>query len=154
MDNDQCESGLCATRGGADAGFCTEICGDVTDCPTGFSCEDAGGVMICVPPSGPAPGELGFPCGSNSECDSGICAVEGDNEVGFCTQSCDESTPCPEGYECQSAGATSVCVPLSQIDGGCGCVVIGRPDRSASWFWLFLVVPAIVWLRRRRHRSG
>ena len=150
-DNNQCESGLCATRGGIEGGFCTEVCGGVDDCPTGFSCEDAGGIAVCVPPSGVRPGELGFPCDSNGECNSGICAVDGSGEVGFCTEVCSEGMPCPSGYACRSAGTTSVCVPLNDIDGGCGCVVPGASGQNQGPLpWFLLAAPALLWLRRKR----
>lgn len=45
---EECPDRLCAEEG--DRTYCTKPCGQVDDCPTGFSCEDTGSLRICRPP--------------------------------------------------------------------------------------------------------
>ena len=60
----------------------------------------------------PAPGEPGYPCNENGQCNSGVCLETPQGKV--CAQPCVEN--CPEGYTCKNltfgADLYSVCVPL------------------------------------------
>ncbi len=89
-------------------GVCSEPCNPETvgACPGGGVCQV--GALACRGACGAA-GSLGDPCDANAECASEMCAASGEDR--FCTQLCDGSSPCPEGYGCTSAGAVNVCVP-------------------------------------------
>lgn len=45
--NERCATGHCATYRGES--FCTSLCASATPCTTGFTCESAGDVGVCVP---------------------------------------------------------------------------------------------------------
>ena len=60
----------------------------------------------------PKPGEFGYACESNDECNSGLCVVTPDGKT--CTITC--VTDCPEGWTCEQVSATGTdvqyaCVP-------------------------------------------
>lgn len=108
-------------------------CPDVTDTPEfagsmagEFAGEEpAGEVMAGVEMAGeemaggeggstPNLRELGDPCTSVAQCDSGICFSEGVDEQGICTSSCDsEESQCPlEGFVCRSTTSFGyICIP-------------------------------------------
>ncbi len=62
-------------------------------------------------PTGPKPGEIGYPCKDNAQCLSGYCIEGPTGDV--CSKTCSES--CPTGWSCkQLSGGTDVafiCVP-------------------------------------------
>lgn len=96
-------------------GVCSEPCNPETvgACPGGGVCQV--GALACRGACGAA-GSLGDPCDANTQCASGMCAASGEDR--FCTNLCDASSPCPEGYGCTSAGAVDVCVPNGGALGG------------------------------------
>ncbi|MCA9615572.1 MAG: matrixin family metalloprotease [Myxococcales bacterium] len=108
-DNTDCSNFYCFL------GLCSEPCNPETvgACPGGGVCQV--GALACRGACGAA-GSLGDPCDANSECASEMCATTGEDR--FCTQLCDASSPCPEGYGCTSAGAVNVCVPNGGALGG------------------------------------
>ena len=58
--------------------------------------------------------ELGDPCTSGAQCDSGICFSVGVSDAGICTSPCDgEGDPCPlDGFECVSTTSFDyICIP-------------------------------------------
>ena len=62
--------------------------------------------------------DLGEPCGSDSECESGICIETADGSM--CTNICSDSSDCPEGYRCLLLGGTGgdavrICVPPPNV---------------------------------------
>jgi MYXO-CTERM domain-containing protein len=100
-----CASAYCAS------GRCTQPCipGGAAGCPEGYACQvgSAPGCGSCQ-----RSGTLGDPCEMDVDCTSRLCATIGDES--FCTQVCEGMGSCPEGFECESAGAgISVCVPIS-----------------------------------------
>ncbi len=141
-------------------GTCAEPCvpGGVDACADGYSCLQG---TLPLPSCGycQMAGAVGDACVENRDCASGQCAERGD--ITFCTAFCTEMTDCPESFTCAPAGDVSVCAPpagyvpptgmtppVARDRGGCGCDVPGG-QRQVPWA-LFLTVPALIWLRRRR----
>jgi hypothetical protein len=99
-----------------------------------------------IGPDVQGPGDFGYPCEENSDCDSGYCVDSPEGRV--CTRECVEE--CPAGWGCQyiSDGYTSVflCLPAfatlcrpCQVDGDCSqggvatnalCLGVGDPSRG------------------------
>ncbi|HHH28619.1 MAG TPA: matrixin family metalloprotease [Polyangiaceae bacterium] len=92
-------------------GLCSQPCNPETvgSCPGGGVCQV--GPLACRGACGTS-GSLGDPCDGNDACASGLCAETDDGS--FCTNLCDDSSPCPTGFRCSTAGAVRVCEP----DGG------------------------------------
>lgn len=148
--NEDCASRLCAETSDGRT-FCTEVCADNADCPSGYACTDAGGTSVCVPPLDGMipPGAVGADCMDNAECDSRLCAVLEDDT--FCTEECGSDVDCPAGFECVSAGSISVCSPIAGGGGGgCGCAAPGRAAGDGAPVALALVGLLAFGLRRRR----
>jgi MYXO-CTERM domain-containing protein len=59
------------------------------------------------PTTPPPAGELGSPCTTGSDCNTGIC-VDADGSM-VCSRHCSSTEPCPSGYDC----AGGYCVPAS-----------------------------------------
>jgi len=101
-----CASGICLPpeRGG----ICTRACTDATSCFDAVTFVSAcapvirGGsqATLCVPfdPDG-LPGSA--PCGSDTQCASGVCAG------GLCSEACDDAADCTFGEQCVSLSWTS-----------------------------------------------
>jgi MYXO-CTERM domain-containing protein len=144
--SEECTTRLCATIEGD--GFCTSLC-DTGTCPTGFTCEDAGGARVCVP----GEGALGSPCEMNEDCLGGLCAMEGDRS--YCTRLCDGvSTTCPSRFECVATDDPSVGVCRPTSSGGCGCSAPGRGEGArGAMLGLGLLAAAVVWRSRRRRAA-
>ena len=105
----QCEGLACGDDG------CGGVCGE---CPVGSACADG----LCVV----LPGEFGFPCESNGDCNSGWCIADGADGA-MCTIPCVDD--CPAGYTCEALpppfpGTISICQPAApclfvECDGVC-----------------------------------
>jgi len=96
-------------------------------------------------------------CLSDSECHSGLCAVNNAGG-GFCTQPCDMAAPaCPLGSSCQLEGNRTVCALVRGPSGGFisepGTMLIGgcsvAADGPLPWWPLPLALGLLLWLRRR-----
>ncbi|MEO8700912.1 MAG: Ig-like domain-containing protein [Kofleriaceae bacterium] len=86
----------------------------------------------------------GDSCSVNEACNGGICAMDSDG--GFCSEACGEAASgasCPDDFDCEAVGNTSICVPSS--GGGCGC-----SSSSPGPFGLMALVLGAIVLRRRR----
>jgi len=143
-DNPDCGDAICAALG--ERLWCTAQCDGPEDCPSGFACQDAGGVNVCAPEAA-LDGES---CTLNEDCASGLCAALGADM--FCTSYCDRTTSCAPGFQCQRAGGDSaVCVPAVEevVDGG-GCSVGSSGNASGPWGLTALAGLALLWRRRRR----
>ena len=101
-----CRSGMCRSDGGVNE--CVAPCGAGDACPVGFTCEEA----ACVRDREQ---ELGGPCGDNADCATGVCASAGSRQ--WCTAICTDSSTCPAGFTCQSAGGAAVCSPERSLLG-------------------------------------
>jgi V8-like Glu-specific endopeptidase len=111
----------------------------------------------------PTPGELGAACANDTQCKSKSCkALDGE---GFtCTQACDESKVCPEGFSCEAgfcfaaepapepAPTGTTTQPAEAKVGGCA---VADPSKPIPWkaggifIGLGLVVAAVRRVRRR-----
>jgi len=137
-----------------DGGVCATPCqpGGATACPMGTTCQP-GATPGCG--SCKSEGSLGAPgdmCDTNEECASGLCAVRGEDDQ-FCTEVCTEVSDCPSGFDCVALGGISICVPpaVEPRDGGGGCGCRVPAGRASKLPWVLLVIiPALVWWRRRR----
>lgn len=115
-------------------------CSTDADCPMGRMCF----LKKCIAQPF-APTGLGAACTGNADCDSGSCAMDGENA--YCTMSCTvgDVTTCPAGLECLMAGAGGACWPIEE-DTGC-CDASGK---NASSMLLGIALFGLVIRRRRR----
>lgn len=90
-----------------------------------------------------APTGLGATCTSGADCESGVCATDGDGMK--CTMTCTPGAAdaCPSGLECAAGGDGGVCWP--EVG---GCCSAGRGGASTALLGMGLV--ALVLRRRRR----
>ncbi len=91
--------------------------------------------------------QLGDPCTSVAQCESGICFSEGIDEGGLCTNPCDgESSECPlEGFACRETTSFGyICIPVDPLPpcsscnesfecGGADDYCIFFPDEGESY---------------------
>jgi uncharacterized protein (TIGR03382 family) len=115
-------------------------CSTDADCPMGRMCF----LKKCIAQPFTDTG-LGSECVANADCESGTCAMDG--EDAYCSTSCvvADATTCPAGFECVAAGATGACWPI-QEDTGC-CDASGK-NAGSMLFGIALI--GLVWRRRRR----
>ncbi|MBK7862216.1 MAG: hypothetical protein IPJ65_27140 [Archangiaceae bacterium] len=96
-------------------------CKSNTQCLEGFECVDG----FCKKRPDLNPGDLGWPCTQDSECNARICLPPGPGNGHVCSQPCntaDAGVACPRGYECLKAydRAGFVCTPpLRSLCLGC-----------------------------------
>jgi hypothetical protein len=87
---------------------------DVADVSEDTS-DGEGDVQDTIPEdadAAPGPGELGYPCEGNADCNSGYCVQSYEGKV--CSKTCDIA--CPEGWSCEQylgggADLIYVCLP-------------------------------------------
>ncbi len=88
---------------------------------------------------------IGSDCTGGDQCEGGQCAMQGGEQ--FCTQTCDVANDtCPDGWTCESAGASAVCAGGA---GGC-CDAGQRPGPGTG---LLVLGVGLLVFRRRRRRS-
>jgi hypothetical protein len=121
-------------------------------------------------PPPPPPGTLGATCGSNSDCDTGLCESNDGGNTWICSQYCDpngDGSDCAlPGYTCSSGpgpdgGTTGYCFPAPPAgdagfanNGGGGCAVAqSDPSKPVPWGSVILanVFLAIAITRKKRH---
>jgi predicted Zn-dependent protease len=157
-----CESNICAMTG--DGLVCVQWC-DINvavPCPDGYVCVPAGAKYACVKDNGtstnpppPQRGALGAACTTGDDCQSGLCVDDGAGTM-FCTQLCEPTQGCGEGFDCVPAGGDKfACTPstLSLDEGGGGCAVTAPRDReqpATRYLVLIFVLPLLLLIRRRR----
>jgi hypothetical protein len=102
----ECRSGTCYDDDGVH--YCSASCAADSDCLSTFHCRSG----LCA--RGPR-GAIGAACLGNEDCAMGLlCAVTGD--ASWCTSFCD-TTACPDGFDCVSAGGAMVCAPARGLVG-------------------------------------
>ncbi|UJR82753.1 S1 family peptidase [Sandaracinus amylolyticus] len=145
VNNADCGSGtFCAVQG--DRAWCTSICGSEEQCPDGFACVAAGGVMVCAPEVG----LVGDACVAGTDCFSGVCGDDG-----VCTRECGVDAPCGPGFECRRGadGMSAACIaPRAETSGG-GCAVGSGARRPGATTMLVLVAIGSIVIARRRRRG-
>lgn len=89
-------------------------CSTDADCPEGRMCF----LKKCIAQPF-APTGLGTACTTNADCDSGTCAMGGDES--YCSMLCTvgDATTCPAGLECTEAGGQGACWPIPEESGCC-----------------------------------
>jgi hypothetical protein len=149
----ECKSNVCYKT-------CTQWCApeQAGGCPSGYECKSVAGTDkgVCVATEAPPPptkGALGDSCNEHDDCQSGICADSGGMK--FCTELCDPSQGCAEGFDCISAGPdTHACNPANggetgDDDGGCGIGPASPSDSTATrWMLLIFLLPLFLLARR------
>jgi len=100
-------------------------------------------------------GSLGDSCGGNSDCSSKIC------ESSVCTQACDDSNTCPDGYSCSggfcaaATGGTGGAGTTTTTTTSCNVAHAGGPNNPVPWRTLgFAAIGAALVARRRRGSSA
>lgn len=104
----------------------------------------------------PRKAAFGETCGGPDDCRSAWCLGAGGKN--FCSQVCNDATPCPEGYVCNDVGGTNLCVPApapapaaSSGSSGGGCAT-GASSTGASSAGLVGLAFAFALLARRPRR--
>lgn len=151
LGGDCSEDRDCATTM-CDTGKCASPCqpGGATVCADGFECQVVQGLVGCgACRTAGTLSELGGACETGDDCQSGECARRSDET--FCTSICDETSLCPDNFDCVSAGDVSLCIgaPTERIDSGCGCRLVGETNRTGTAMGLFGLFGLLVWRRRR-----
>ncbi|MEM9071510.1 MAG: hypothetical protein AAGE52_23590 [Myxococcota bacterium] len=54
--------------------------------------------------------EMGESCGSDRDCQAGLCVAGADGPDPICTKSCASSEECPEGWTCSGATQENVLI--------------------------------------------
>lgn len=146
VTNEDCGSGtFCAMQGSRS--WCTSLCSEGAPCAEGFTCVDAGGVMVCAPESG----LVGDTCTVPGDCLSGTCS-----DAGICTRECSAELSCGTGLECRRTddGASATCdLPRVETGGG-GCSVDAGARGGLVPVLALAGVVALVTIRRRRALAG
>jgi uncharacterized protein (TIGR03382 family) len=134
------------TRTDAERGFLLQYVPSL-ECDSDDDCPNAGMCFLKKCIAQPFTGNgLGTACTGNGDCDSGQCAVSG--EEAFCSMGCTvgAADTCPSGFDCLGAsGGTGACWPIPEDTGCCDASGRGAPTML---FGIALV--GLVWRRRRR----
>ena len=114
-------------------------CSTDADCPMGRECFVHRCIAQPFSPTG-----LGTTCTTGADCDSTVCATEGNKS--YCSMTCTpgQMDQCPSGLECKAAGASGACWPIDK--GGC-CDASGQ---GAPTMLFGIALVGFVWRRRRR----
>jgi len=119
-------------------------CQSKDDCDPGERCDENGD---CVPEFGV--GELGAPCSEAVPCsDPYFCGVVGD--ASRCTQGCDDTNPCPEGFDCIGACWPSADDGGGDDGGGCFGSVTDTTGTRPLFAPLLLMAFGLFFVFRRR----
>jgi MYXO-CTERM domain-containing protein len=106
----QCSTAAPACRGavGTTGKICTITCTSSTQCPTGYTCQNASpSGMACLPPVGAV--DLCKFCSSGSQCSTGLCMTNGTQN--WCSRTCMSESDCGAGYDCVQGTSSKICSP-------------------------------------------
>jgi hypothetical protein len=115
--------------------------------------KDAGASKDAAPVTKPSGLGFGESCETADQCSSGACSDAGDGTM-ICSQSCDEGTSCPDGYECRESlclpPAAPAAPPAAAKTTTSGCAA--APGSSGSWGLAALGAVLAMAAARRRKR--
>lgn len=121
MTDADCSIGqFCIIKADQSAKFCTSRCAAQTDCPTGMTCQNKGGILLCDYDLSSQLGQMGDSC-QNGCADGLLCVGNGDvNDVenNYCSRVCIGAGTCPTGYYCTlraSEGNPHFCSKLNGL---------------------------------------
>jgi hypothetical protein len=151
----ECKGNLCIIDPTSKTLVCSQLCTATNICPTGYDCRPISGTSngACVKKTTVTPSKkaLGEACTDSKECQSALCAAQGEQR--FCTAICTPGdSTCGDTMTCSPAGSTYVCAPSDEApnnNNGSGGCAIGATSPIAPWLSLLLVVTLVLWRRRR-----
>lgn len=136
-----CESGLCLK------GACRERCTSDLTCLSGEQCNVK--TLAC----GTAVKAFAAECDDAEACVTGLCYIDPGPKA-YCTRFCDDSSPCPKGWECTGTDdAQRFCAVSQTISDGCSITQVRQPLRFRT-VWVFGSVILIGLRRVLRKRMG
>ena len=115
-----------------------------------------GGTVTPTNPSGTV--DLGGTCAADNQCKTGSCLARTDADPFVCTQACDESNACPDGYGCDQGYCFEGFVPPTTVTTTTttkGCSVAPEAPASRRSFAPFAALAALaglVFTRKRKAR--
>jgi MYXO-CTERM domain-containing protein len=151
-----CKGNLCIIDPTSKSLVCSQLCATAgNDCPAGYDCRPISGTSngACVKQVAVTPPKkgLGETCADSKECQSALCATQGD--LHFCSALCTPGdAACGETMTCSPAGSQYACTPKAEppnSSSGSGGCAVGAGTPFAPWPALLLVALA---LRRRRRQ--
>ena len=151
----ECKGGLCIVNPAGAGLVCSQACdvASAAGCPTGYVCRAIAGTSggACVQGAAPPPKKgMGEGCGGNDDCESGLCAEQGDTR--FCTRLCTPEEGCGDTMACVATGGQYACAPKSDTPASDGCSMRGSGSREDLGPSALLLLAALAVLLRRRLR--
>jgi Trypsin len=104
--------------------------------------------------------ELGGECTTDAQCKSNVCAALSTSDPLVCSQTCDDASPCADGFTCQSgycfAGSGGDVVATSTTSGGCSVAPVAPANASFGGraFAMLVGVAGLVFSRKRNRRAS
>jgi len=139
--NSVCESGMCFK------GACRERCTSDLTCMSGEQCNAK--TLVC----GTAVKSFAAECDDAEDCVTGLCYVDPGPKA-YCTRFCDNSSPCPKGWECSVAdGNQPFCIVPQKSSDGCS-IARTQQQEGFGYVWEIGSVLLIGMRRVLRRRMG
>ncbi|MFT3712464.1 MAG: trypsin-like serine protease [Archangium sp.] len=125
LADQRCQTVGCATPDPdcacVDDGVCSTACvapGSDPDCASACGRDGVCAAVSCSFPDFDC-ALLGAPCGRDAHCASRVCRDSPQHPEPYCTQTCDTSTPCPTGFECNAGVCRYPILPTAAIGEAC-----------------------------------